>query len=116
MPKGEAYDQARREFYMERMKEDVERRVAKEEALATGAFFGKSMVQIGGELEDKAYEEWREFAEKSLLESEQAGAANPGRISAPRTPAFEEPDAATSADLDTLEEEAIEAAAKIQDA
>ena len=76
MSKAKAYDQARREFYEERLQEDVERRVAKEEALATGAYFGKSMLQIGMELEDKAYEKWKEWATKEIIlaEQKQAGA------------------------------------------
>ncbi|MCJ1475244.1 mitochondrial ribosomal small subunit component [Lambiella insularis] len=62
MSKAGAYDQARREFYEERLQEDVERRVAKEEALATGAYFGKSMLEVGMELEDKQYEKWKGWA------------------------------------------------------
>lgn len=66
-----AYDQARKEFYALRLQEDVERRVAKEEALATGAFFGKSALEIGMELEDKEYERWRSKAEKQMVERRQ---------------------------------------------
>ena len=68
--KAAAYDQARREFYEERLQEDVERRIAKEEALATGAYFGKSVLEIGMELEDKMYEKWRKWAAEELAESE----------------------------------------------
>lgn len=66
-----AYDQARKEFYALRLQEDVERRVAKEEALATGAYFGKSALEIGMELEDKEYERWRSKAEKQMVEKRQ---------------------------------------------
>jgi small subunit ribosomal protein S23 len=62
----EAYDQARHEFYALRYQEDVERRVAKEEALATGAYFGKSWLEVGMGLEDKMWESWKEW---SLRES-----------------------------------------------
>lgn len=62
MTSSKAYDQARQEFYAIRHQEDVERRVAKEEALATGAYFGKSMLEIGMELEDKTYEGWKTWA------------------------------------------------------
>ena len=108
MTKGSAYDQARREFYEQRMQEDVERRVAKEEALATGAVFGKSMVQVGGELEDQAYERWREYAENTLVESERASISNAGRMSAPPASSREEPDEASAAGLDSLEEDSEE--------
>lgn len=71
---AQAYDQARKEFYDLRLQEDVERRVAKEEAMSTGAYFGKSALEIGMELEDKEYERWKEWAMKevTLLEQRQA--------------------------------------------
>jgi small subunit ribosomal protein S23 len=62
MTKTRAYDQARHEFYEARLQEDVERQVAKEEAMATGAYFGKSMLEVGMELEDKEYERWKKWA------------------------------------------------------
>ena len=75
MAKEAAYDQARREFYAQRLRQEVGRRVAKEEALATGAYFGKSMLKIGAELEDEAYEQWSEWASKTLEELQQAKTA-----------------------------------------
>ncbi len=72
---AQAYDQARKEFYELRLQEDVERRVAKEEAQATGAYFGKSMLEIGMELEDKVFEEWKEWATTEVMQSEQKRAA-----------------------------------------
>lgn len=75
MTSAKAYDQARHEFYAIRHQEDVERRVAKEEALATGAYFGKSMLEIGMELEDKTYESWREWAQKEVEVIEQQRSA-----------------------------------------
>ena len=75
MTKAAAYDQARKEFYAARLQEDVERRVAKEEAQATGAYFGKSMLQIGMELEDEEYERWREWGLQQIAQQEQARAA-----------------------------------------
>ena len=75
MSKETAYDQARQEFYHERLQEDVERRVAKEEALATGAFFGKSMLQIGMELEDQEYERWKTWASQQIIKQEQKAAS-----------------------------------------
>ncbi len=66
MTSAKAYDIARGEFYALRHAEDVERRVAKEEALSTGAYFGKSSLEIGMELEDQAYEEWKIWAMKEV--------------------------------------------------
>ncbi|KAI9764372.1 MAG: mitochondrial ribosomal small subunit component [Geoglossum simile] len=63
---AEAYDRARHEFYALRHQEDVERRVAKEEALAAGAYFGGSRLDVGMGLEDKMWETWKEW---SLQES-----------------------------------------------
>ncbi|PLB54443.1 mitochondrial ribosomal protein [Aspergillus steynii IBT 23096] len=62
MTKSEAYDIARREFYRLRLQEDIERRVAAEEAEATGATFGPTRLQVGMELENKEYERWKEWA------------------------------------------------------
>jgi small subunit ribosomal protein S23 len=78
----EAYDIARREFYAERLREDIERRVAKEEAYSTGAYFGETYTQWGMELEDKIYDEFTVWAEKKMLEIENtrnATLAGPGR-------------------------------------
>lgn len=42
--------------------------------MSTGAYFGKSAMEIGMELEDKEYERWKEWAMKevTLLEQRQA--------------------------------------------
>ena len=72
---AQAYDKARKEFYDLRLQEDVERRVAKEEAMSTGAYFGKSALDIGMELEDKEYERWKEWATKEVVVAEQRQAA-----------------------------------------
>ena len=72
---AQAYDEARKEFYELRLQEDVERRVAKEEALSTGAYFGKSTLEIGMELEDKEYERWKTWATKEAAIAEQRQAA-----------------------------------------
>jgi small subunit ribosomal protein S23 len=66
MTNAQAYDVARKEFYALRQEEEVERRVAKEEALAVGAYFGKSALEVGMELEDKTYEAWKEWATKEV--------------------------------------------------
>lgn len=72
---AKAYDQARKEFYDLRLQDEVEQRVAKEEALATGAYFGKSALQIGMELENEEWERWKEWAAKEHTLSEQRRAA-----------------------------------------
>ncbi|CCX32691.1 mitochondrial ribosomal protein S25 [Pyronema domesticum] len=59
LTRSEAYDIARKEFYDLRMEEDIERRIAQEEALAVGAQFGKTYLEVGIELEDKALAEWK---------------------------------------------------------
>ncbi|KAJ5759727.1 37S ribosomal protein S25 [Penicillium odoratum] len=57
-----AYDIARQEFYKLRLQEDIERRVAAEEAEATGAKFGPTFLEIGMELENQQFEKWKEWA------------------------------------------------------
>jgi small subunit ribosomal protein S23 len=64
--KEEAYDIARKEFYALRHEEEVERRVAMEEAMWTGAYFGKGALEVGMELEDKTYNEWLDWAVKNV--------------------------------------------------
>jgi small subunit ribosomal protein S23 len=59
---AQAYDVARKEFYALRHEEEVERRIAREEAAWTGAYFGKSALEVGMELEDKTYESWKAWA------------------------------------------------------
>lgn len=62
-----AYDKARKELYRVRHAQEIERRVAREEALNTGAFFGLGPLEIGMKLEDRAYENWRTWAEKEIV-------------------------------------------------
>ncbi|KAK0634943.1 mitochondrial ribosomal protein S25-domain-containing protein [Bombardia bombarda] len=62
LSKERAYDIVRKEFYKLRHQEDVERRIAVEEARMVGGYFGKSDVQVGMELEDKEYESWKHWA------------------------------------------------------
>ncbi|KAL4964760.1 mitochondrial 37S ribosomal protein mS23 [Aspergillus stella-maris] len=62
MTKSTAYDIARREFYRLRLQEDIERRVAAEEAEATGANFGPTYLEIGMELENQQHEVWKTWA------------------------------------------------------
>lgn len=62
-----AYDKARKELYRVRHFREIEQRVAREEALSTGAFFGLGPLAIGMKLEDDAYENWREWAREQTV-------------------------------------------------
>jgi len=62
LTKQQAYDHARREFYELRQKQDIERRIALEEARYVGAYFGKNTLQIISGLEDKQFNRWRTWA------------------------------------------------------
>jgi small subunit ribosomal protein S23 len=66
-----AYDQARHEFYKHRHLEEIRQRIAKEEAVHVGAYFGKGPLEIGQELEDKSFEHWRRWAEKQIEDEQQ---------------------------------------------
>ncbi|PUU77305.1 mitochondrial ribosomal protein S25-domain-containing protein [Tuber borchii] len=59
MSAEKAYDMARKEFYDLRLQEDIERRIAVEEARACGATFGKTYLELGIEMEEKYLEQWR---------------------------------------------------------
>lgn len=69
--KATAYDMARREFYALRHRTEIRARIAKEEAQHVGAYFGKGPLEVGMELEDKAWENWKSWANKQI-EDEQA--------------------------------------------
>jgi small subunit ribosomal protein S23 len=103
LSKAQAYDQARREFYRIRHLDAVRRRIAKEEALMTGAYFGKGPLEVGMELEDKAYEHWRLWATKEI-EAEQANRAQmmSGPQSADDAAALTEPELEVA--LDEIED------------
>lgn len=75
MNRKEAYDQARKEFYAFRHREDIQRRVAREEALNTGAYFGPSQIDIGIQLEGTAFEDWKQWAQEESLRKRQEAAA-----------------------------------------
>ena len=75
MSRKEAYDQARKEFYAFRHREDIQRIVTREEALLTGAFFGSSQIDIGAQLEGAAYDDWKQWAQEESLRKRQEAAA-----------------------------------------
>ncbi|KAJ5143947.1 uncharacterized protein N7515_002734 [Penicillium bovifimosum] len=73
-----AYDIARREFYRLRLKEDIQRRVAAEEAEAYGAKFGPSYMEIGMKLENEQYDKWVTWARSAAQVQDQRHAALTG--------------------------------------
>ncbi|RAL05818.1 mitochondrial 37S ribosomal protein mS23 [Aspergillus ibericus CBS 121593] len=94
MTKSAAYDIARREFYRLRLQEDIERRVAAEEAEATGAVFGPTRLEIGMELENREYERWKQWAKTEAQLSDQRLAAFLGNPEVQAAAAAEEPEQA----------------------
>ena len=70
MTKEQAYDDARREFYRLRHEEEVERRIAQEEARMVGAYFGKNTLQFGVDLENKNHEDWKQYALEQITKLE----------------------------------------------
>lgn len=62
LSKAAAYDRARREFYQHRHRAEIRVRVAKEEALHVGAYFGKGPLEVGMQLEDATWESWKKWA------------------------------------------------------
>ena len=75
-----AYDIARKEFYRHRHYTETEVAVAREEALSTGAYFGKGALEVGMELEDAQFDRWAEWAVKESEAARQlAGSAYTGQ-------------------------------------
>ncbi|ROT35218.1 mitochondrial ribosomal protein [Sodiomyces alkalinus F11] len=66
MSKDRAYDVARREFYALRQEEEIEKRVAREEARYVGAYFGKNRLDISQVLEGKEFETWKKWAAQEV--------------------------------------------------
>ncbi|KAF2864046.1 hypothetical protein K470DRAFT_254372 [Piedraia hortae CBS 480.64] len=70
-----AYNIARKEFYRVRHAQEIEERVAREEALSTGAFFGPGPLEVGMQLEDQKYEEWKKWAAREIMAMKQQQAS-----------------------------------------
>lgn len=75
---NQAYDKARKEFYDVRRQEDIQRRIAAEEAEASGAYFGPSILQWSMQVENKQYDDWEEWSRKMIVEQMQRNAAFAG--------------------------------------
>ncbi|KAF4344860.1 37S ribosomal S25 mitochondrial [Fusarium beomiforme] len=72
LERKEAYDITRREFYRLRQEEEIEKRVALEEAKHVGAYFGKSRIDVAHILEDREFENWKIWAGKETERQEAA--------------------------------------------
>ncbi|KZM19229.1 mitochondrial ribosomal small subunit component [Ascochyta rabiei] len=70
MSKASAYDHARREFYHHRHLAEIRARIAKEEATHVGAYFGKGPLEVGMALEDRAWENWKAWANQQIEEEQ----------------------------------------------
>lgn len=75
LTKEAAYDKARKEHYEDRHQQEIEARVAHEEALATGAYFGKNAIEVGMELENAEFDRWKIWAQEQVTIMEQARSA-----------------------------------------
>ncbi|KAK4101970.1 mitochondrial ribosomal protein [Parathielavia hyrcaniae] len=64
--RARAYDMARKEFYELQQQEEIERRIALEEARMYGAYFGKSDIHRGMRREDILYEHWKKWAAEQI--------------------------------------------------
>ncbi|KAL2315640.1 37S ribosomal protein S25, mitochondrial [Schizosaccharomyces pombe] len=58
MPVENAYDQARKEFYHLRAEQEIQQRVAHDQAQALGAVFTKSDLELGYEMDQNALNSW----------------------------------------------------------
>jgi len=75
---AQAYDMARKEFYLLRRQEETRRRIAAEEAEHMGAQFGKSENQISMQIENETYNDWERWSRQQVSEQMQRNAAFDG--------------------------------------
>ncbi|KAK2002542.1 37S ribosomal protein Rsm25 [Colletotrichum falcatum] len=76
LTRAQAYDVARKEFYALRQEEEIERRVAREEARHVGAYFGKNRLQISMDIEDRQFDRWVSWASERTVAIEMAQNGN----------------------------------------
>ncbi|KAG8353245.1 hypothetical protein FVEN_g8746 [Fusarium venenatum] len=67
----QAYDYVRHQFYRLRQEEQIEKRVAQEEAKYVGAYFGQTRTDVSHGLEDREFENWKIWAGKETERQEQ---------------------------------------------
>lgn len=101
--KAHAYDVARKEFYAARHRQDIERRVSREEALFTGAEFGPNALEVGMQLEDQKFEEWKAWAVKEIAQQKQLSGSAYSGLADESAELDVENDAATQEGLAELE-------------
>ena len=70
VPQAEAYDITRKEFYRLRQEEEIEKRIALEEAKHVGAYFGLNRLDVGHIMEDRQFENWKVWAGKETAKAE----------------------------------------------
>jgi small subunit ribosomal protein S23 len=75
----EAYDIARKEFYVVRRKQQTAMRIAVEEAEWSGADFGRPVQSVGMSKEDTVYNEWLEWAAEENVKLMQSRAGFEGQ-------------------------------------
>ena len=97
MGKRKAYDTARKEFYRLRQEEEIQRRVALEEAKHVGAYFGKTRLDVGMQLEDQEFENWKIWAGKESANREAQFSAEVDSFGAEELPEAAAPEEATPA-------------------
>ena len=66
IPRNEAYDLARKEFYDLRHRQQLEQRIAYEEAMHVGAYFGQLRLDISMKIEDQVRSDWLAWADNEL--------------------------------------------------
>lgn len=74
----QAYDIARREFYVLRRQEHIRSKVMREEASHNHAHMAKSVLQWSLELENKQYDDWEAWARSQVADMTQRNAAMGG--------------------------------------
>ena len=91
MRKAAAYDKARKEFYELRHFDEIEARIAKEEAQSYGADFGKSAQEVGMQLEGEQFEKFKVWAREQVTLVEQSRSAAYTGFASPKNKEAEEP-------------------------
>ncbi|RMZ92298.1 hypothetical protein DV736_g487, partial [Chaetothyriales sp. CBS 134916] len=80
---AEAYDVARKEFYVLRRRQATNIRIAAEEAEIHGASFGPSSMSKAMAIEDAMYNDWQKWAEQQNIELAARNAAFAGQQTGP---------------------------------
>jgi small subunit ribosomal protein S23 len=110
-----AYDKARKEFYQLRLDQDIERQVAKEEALHYDAYFDVGEIDRSVIKESAAFEDWKVWAKTEVEKDRQlqSGAAA-GEATEPEEEEEEEEDQDLAQPLSADEEAQVEAVTPVE--